>query len=381
MSQTATLSAPEGRQPWIHGPWTDSIFVLGPAFLATALVLAFPDFFRNSSEMKPWFWLLFIVGVDVAHVYSTLFRTYFDKEEFRKYRRPLLLIPVIAWGAGVLIYLIDGMVFWRLLAYLAVYHFIRQQYGFFSIYARKEKRPGWERWIDASAIYLATLYPIVYWHTHLPRNFFWFLPGDFISIPWPAFELIALSLYCLALTVYLGKEVYLLSQGRPFNWPKNLILVGTVFSWGVGIVLLNGDLAFTATNVLAHGIPYMALIWFYGQKKAKQNQVPSRGSKVRNRSFFRLEFIPVFVVVLFCFAYFEEGLWDAMVWRDHEGLFPWAAELPFLQDKRFLAIVVPLLAMPQITHYVIDGFIWRVRKPKSETEKAVFGGEANNSGK
>ncbi len=365
-------------QPWIHSRWTDSIFILGPAFLATGLVLSFPEFFRSSSEMQPWFWLLFIVGVDVAHVYSTLFRTYFDKEEFQKYRRPLTWIPILAWGAGVLLYLIDGMVFWRLLAYLAVYHFVRQQYGFFSIYARKEKRPNWERWIDSAAIYLATLYPIAYWHTHLPRNFFWFMPGDFVSLQWPIIEYIFLGVYLMALTAYVVKEAFHLSQGRHFNWPKNLILVGTALSWGVGIVLLNGDLAFTATNVLAHGIPYMALVWLYGQKKAKPQTNTTTLRKVK--SFFRLEFIPLFVVILFALAYFEEGLWDGMVWRDHEGLFPWANQLPWLQDQRLLAIVVPLLAMPQITHYVIDGFIWRVRKPKSATEEAVFGGKQDESG-
>lgn len=362
------------RQPWIHSPLTDGIFVLFPAFLATGLILLFPDFFQESSEMKPWFWLLFIVGIDVSHVYSTLFRTYFDKQEFNKYRRPLILIPIISWGAGISLYLIDGMVFWRLLAYLAVYHFVRQQYGFFSIYARKEKRPSWERWIDAGAIYMATIYPLVYWHTHLPRNFFWFLPGDFVSIPFPALEYIALGLYITAGLLYLGKESYHLTQGKKFNWPKNLILLGTVLSWGIGIVWMNGDLAFTSTNVLAHGIPYMALIWFYGRKKSEAStQTKQKG--LNWRAFFRAEFLPLFVGLLFVLAYFEEGLWDGLVWRDHGELFPWTQEFPWLQNEIILAVVVPLLALPQITHYVIDGFIWRVRKPKSEAEQVIFGGK------
>lgn len=396
-------------QPWIHSAWTDIIFVLFPAFLATGLVLVFPGFFRESSEVQPWFWLLFIVGIDVSHVYSTLFRTYFDKQEFNKYRRPLLLIPVVAWIVGILLYSIDGMVFWRILAYLAVYHFVRQQYGFFSIYARKENRLKWERLIDSGAIYMATIYPLVYWHTHLPRNFFWFLPGDFVSIPWPVLEYIALGIYILSLSAYMVKEASLSFQKGKFNWPKNMILLGTILSWGIGIVWMNGDLAFTATNVLAHGIPYMALIWFYGRKKslhhveeaavdeAGKGAVEERSkagggensragsgetspsnsrSGISWRMFFRIEFLPVFVGLLFAFAYFEEGLWDGLVWRDHGGLFPWAKDLPWLQSEWLLAFVVPLLALPQITHYAIDGFIWRVRKPKSETERKVFGGEA-----
>jgi len=359
------MSSWKAKQPWIHSAGADGAFVLFPAFLATLLVLFFPGFFQESSQMKPWFWLLFIVGIDVAHVYSTLYRTYLDRETFRRYRRPLTLIPLLAWLAGVSLYLVDGMVFWRVLAYLAVYHFVRQQYGFFSIYARKEARPIWERRIDAAAIYLATLYPLAHWHTHLPRNFFWFLPGDFVALPWAWVEYVALGLYLLSLGIYLGKEIHKLSRGQTLNLPKQLILIGTALSWYIGIVWQNGDLAFTATNVVAHGIPYMALVWFYGQKQAK--------SSGKRRPWFRLELLPLFIGLLMVLAYFEEGLWDGLVWRDHTGLFPWTAQLPWLQDGTLLALIVPLLALPQITHYVIDGFIWRVRKPKSETEQAVFG--------
>jgi hypothetical protein len=27
-----------------------------------------------------------------------------------------------------------------------------------------------------------------------------------------------------------------------------------------------------------------------------------------------------------------------------------------------LGIIVPLLALPQITHYIIDGFIWKIKR-------------------
>ncbi len=31
-------------------------------------------------------------------------------------------------------------------------------------------------------------------------------------------------------------------------------------------------------------------------------------------------------------------------------------------DPDIMKIIVPLLALPQVTHYIIDGFIWRIRK-------------------
>ncbi|MEM1000353.1 MAG: hypothetical protein AAGN35_25090 [Bacteroidota bacterium] len=354
------------RQPWIYRPGADAVFILLPAFLATAVVLAFPRFFADGAAMPPWFWLVFIVGIDVAHVYSTLWRTYFDPEEFQKYRRPLLLIPLLSFVVGAGLYLLDGMLFWRILAYLAVFHFIRQQYGFFSLYARKENRSLAERRLDAAVIYAATLYPLIYWHTHLPRNFNWFIEGDFGTLNLPGLSRAAGIIYGILIAIYLTKEISKVSRHGHLNLPKNLILLGTAVSWYFGIVVANGDLAFTATNVVAHGIPYMALVWMYERKK--ENRPAS--AEVRRphwlRRVFRVQYLPVFVGALLLFAYLEEALWDALVWRDHAGLFPWAESLPHLDQAGWLAVVVPLLATPQVTHYLIDGFIWKMRKPSGD---------------
>ncbi len=59
------------------------------------------------------------------------------------------------------------------------------------------------------------------------------------------------------------------------------------------------------------------------------------------------------------FAYLEEGLWDGLVWREHGAVFGWFQALPDVSRAAWLAWLVPLLALPQSTHYVLDGFIWR----------------------
>ena len=57
----------------------------------------------------------------------------------------------------------------------------------------------------------------------------------------------------------------------------------------------------------------------------------------------------------------EEGLWDGMVWREHLTLFAPFSGLPQIEDKTWLALLVPFLSLPQSTHYALDGFIWRVK--------------------
>ena len=92
--------------------------------------------------------------------------------------------PASRSRVGVALYSESETLFWRALAYLAVFHFVRQQYGWVALYRARvgeRGRAGW--WIDAAAVYMATLYPLVYWHAHLPRRFWWFLPGDFAALP------------------------------------------------------------------------------------------------------------------------------------------------------------------------------------------------------
>ncbi|MFM2376544.1 MAG: hypothetical protein RLZZ165_1641 [Bacteroidota bacterium] len=347
-------------QPWIHSARVDLAFIIAPAFLVTLVVLLFPRWFQDNAEMAPWAWLLLIVGVDVAHVYSTLWRTYLDPTEFARHRVLLTYTPIAVWVGGMLLYAIGAMLFWRVLAYLAVFHFVRQQYGFMAVYARRDARSKAERYWDAFTIYTITLYPILFWHTHLPRNFSWFVEGDFIDLGAVGLQGVGRWIHAGAVLAYLVKELKM-SARRGFNVPKNLIVLGTGLSWYCGIILCNGDLAFTATNVVSHGLPYIAMVWMYGRKKhvsAPLRPAPNPWMKFG----FRLAFLPVFLGLLLALAYLEEGLWDGLVWRDHEGLFPWADALPFLRDAATLSVVVPLLSLPQVTHYIVDGFIWKLRR-------------------
>jgi hypothetical protein len=100
--------------------------------------------------------------------------------------------------------------------------------------------------------------------------------------------------------------------------------------------------------VISHGIPYIALIYIREiQQKEDQN--------LNRLSLFKSAFgIFLFILVILAFAFFEEFLWEILVWNEHFSL-----NLNVLNWFQFL---VPLLVVPQLTHYLLDGFIWR--KPK-----------------
>jgi hypothetical protein len=233
-----------------------------------------------------------------------------------------------------------------------VFHFVRQQYGFLMLYGRGEEVPLLCRRIDQIAIYGATLFPLLYWHTHLSQPFVWFVEGDFIALPVRLWNL-AWPLYAALFAVYVIKEAWLVRKMRILNRPRNAVVLGTALSWFVGIVIARGDLVFTLTNVVAHGVPYMALTCVFANHRDRQLR--------RAGSWFVPKLLPLAIGVLIVLAFAEEGLWDGLVWREHLALFPGFRSLPGIESVSLLSLAVPLLAVPQMTHYVIDAVIWRLR--------------------
>lgn len=337
------------QQPWLSNPLTESVFILAPSILPVVAVFIFRDYFMTNSVSTFW-WIALVLCVDVSHVYSTLFRMYWDKPTFDKYKRLLVLIPLIGFVIGFAIHFYDSMLFWRVLAYVAVYHFVRQQYGFMRLYSRHEHTNRLYRTIDTLTIYAATIYPLVYWHLNATEKIAWFIQGDFIRIDLARYTPVFTFMYVVILLAYVIKETVVSVNNEQFNLPKNFIVAGTCLSWYVGIVAFQADLIFTLLNVVAHGIPYMALIWIYGEKK---------GTKKFD---FNWKGVAIFSVSLLTLAYFEENLWDSFVWKDHVEVFPFLADISPVNNPLVLSIVVALLVLPQVTHYVLDGFIWRFSK-------------------
>jgi hypothetical protein len=359
---------------WLFSRNTDLTVFLGSAVVSLVALWVGAQLGVLNSDTPDWAWIPAVLLIDVAHVYSTGFRVYFDKQELR--RRPWLygLVPVIGLILGVALYSEGELVFWRSLAYLAVFHFVRQQYGWVALYrarAREDNRLG--KWIDTLAIYAASVYPLLYWHANLPRKFWWFVANDFSALP--AFLVkIAAPIYWLAMAAYLAKALYLGIVKKQINPGKDIVVVTTALCWYIGIVAFNSDYAFTVTNVVIHGVPYLALIYYYGRTRLQQEEQKANdfGRAISEAQLSASdESIPrgktrvgalrlfaggpaLFLFLLWGLAYFEELVWDRGVWHDRDWFFGEGWEIASLK-----IILVPLLALPQLTHYVLDGFIWR----------------------
>lgn len=339
----AAVSLARGTErPWLFSRSIDLAVFGGTAGLSMVALLAGWRLGLLGGDTPPWVWLAAVLLVDVAHVHATLFRTYFDGAELR--RRPVLytFAPLCAFVIGMALYQQGALLFWRCAAYLAIFHFVRQQYGWVALYRiRGGERGRVGRWIDTAAIYAATLYPLLWWHAHLPRRFSWFVAGDLAGRVPESVVRVAGFLYVAILLAY-GLRAAI--AGFP-NPGKDLVVATTALCWYTGIVALNSDFAFTMTNVVIHGVPYLALVYIYARRNASTGSLAAR--LVRRGP-------ALLLGVVWVLAFVEEAAWDHTAWHDHAQFFGSGVSL-----GRFELWLVPLLTVPQLTHYILDGFIWR----------------------
>jgi len=332
---------------WLVSPAFDLGLLVGPALVAVAVALALPA----GAPAPPWVYAALVLGVDVAHVYASLYRTYLDPEERRRRPRLYAGAPLAALViCGALCAISPGL-FWTAMAYLAVYHFVRQQVGFLSLYRLREGLPTRSRdaRVERALVYGLTLWPVLWWHANLPRGFAWFMEGDFLSL-----ALAPLVVPAGMAVVALG-VAHLYSRLRSRRWApgRDLWVLTTGLVWSSGIVWTDSDLAFTATNIVAHGLPYLALVgWVCGRRWA----VDGRGAAAPG--WFTPRGAWLYFAPLLLLAFVEEGLWDRLVWHDNAWLFGEAAAGG--PPAWLAAAAVPLLAVPQVTHYLLDGYIWKL---------------------
>jgi hypothetical protein len=340
------------RDGWLLSPAGDLAVFAGPVAVAGLLVLLFEAIPGRPLGVPPWAFVLLVVGCDVSHVWATAFRTYLDPEERR--RRPVLYtaVPLACLAVGAALHLVSGALFWRVLAYLAAFHFVRQQVGWMAFAARRAGGASrFDRRLDRAFVYAATLFPLLWWHAN-PRTYAWFVPGDFVSGVPTAVVDVAHALHFAFVAAWLARQAWQATFGAGLDRARLLVGATTWLAWYGGIVLLSSDLAFTASNVLAHGVPYLAVVHRYGRARWDGSEGPSSLARL-----FRLDAFPVYVALLGLAAFLEEWAWDRLVWHDHGTLFPGP---DFHLGQVAVSIAVALLAVPQATHYVLDAFLWRV---------------------
>lgn len=325
-------------------PLAVTLALLGATWLGDGL---------TGDDVPFWAFLLLIVAFDVAHVWSTLYLGYLDRETFAR-RRWLFLLPIpLTVLVGYRLHLHSPVVFWTLVAYVAIHHFVSQQWGFVALYkARAGERE--DRFLDKWTLYTGALVPILWWHASPELSFDWFGHGErFLLTLDPGLKL---DLAVVGVGVGVGyalRQVHWARRGR-FNLGKNLWMLASWASWTAGVALIEHPLVVLAAINLLHGIPFLGLVWvrlnrrWEGQAGEPGARLLAWLSQGRN--------LWAFYGVLLVLALGEEFLWEGLVWGHYVSPL-WDVER---LDPRLLSLTVAVLATPQIVHYLLDAWLWKL---------------------
>jgi hypothetical protein len=337
---------------WLFSKNIDLSTLFAPVWVIWVVLFLLPNSILTINTPL-WVWVVFVLLIDVSHVWSTIFRTYFDKEERRNHYKILWIIPLVSFIILFTIASESSMWFWRILAYLAVFHFMKQQYGFFALYSIPTKAKQAKRLMpDKAVLYFSMLFPVIYWHFHA-RDFNWFVNNDFFHFANSFNEMwsFLIPIYFLVILGWLLEEFFLIRGNKiSFSLGRILWLLTTAANWYIGIIYFNSDLAFTTTNIIAHGVPYFVLIIYYQNskpKKAKTKYLP-------------YVFATTVLLGSFAFAFSEEFFWDLLFNQDKGGVFGNFFNYSEVSNPILVAFFLALLTLPQVVHYVLDGFIWKV---------------------
>jgi len=311
----------------------------------------------DGEEVPLWAFLVLIVAFDVSHVWATGYLTYLDGEALRR-RRLLFLLPIpLSFLVAFRLHMHSATLYWTLLAYVAIYHFIQQQWGFVALYkaCAKERNPI-DYYLDKWTLWVGALGPVLLWHASPSRQFDWFNAGEsFIATIDPGLRPDIGFVMLAFASVYVLRQVHLAVAQNQLNLGKSLWMACSWLSWTVGISYAANPLVSAAFLNLFHGIPFLALVWYRCNRRWEDHF--SEVSPLLAWLSQRRNWLAFYLMVL-GLAIAEESLWDGLIWQTY---------LPALLDfdppnlsAAALSFWVALLSIPQIVHYYLDAWIWKL---------------------
>jgi hypothetical protein len=278
-------------------------------------------------------WFAIMVAIDKAHIWSTVFRSYLDREVRREH--PLLLYagPLIFVLLGLAIELTLGVkMLVRLFLYFQMFHVMRQQYGWIAQVARRTRPRGSRislRW-DKTLIYAMVLVPFLWSHV---------APGEYLGglelTPRPMLAHCLAALFVGCVLGYGGLQAARRWVHHETVSTSELLVAGTTtFVWGA--MMLAPSRYWLFMSLTYHAVPYIgATLW-----TAKDRQ--------SERAMWRHRFaVPSFLVVLLVWGYFWQQIQDGFLHAAPHSI----GAVPLTLTA--LALVVPSM------HYAIDGVIWK----------------------
>lgn len=293
---------------------------------------------RHSVDFFP------LVVVDAAHIYATLFVSYFSAYHLKKYWNSFTYIPVAIVLASVTLLLLFPEVFFSVLPMIILFHVGRQQIGWLALTKQRLTEPSWRSNFDRGFIYICCYASFVSVYASDFQNNYYAYPGDFLRLPhW--LGPVTLALASIYMGVFLYLELISFLRLKKISEPRTLILTSTFLFWVVPLIFFKDVEMFDFVIILLHGIPYILFSFKTGYKL--------NGSVLKIKNY-----APSFVAglfMIFVLAFTEVHINSFIAVDPVPTLQKFNGLIPRLSTIALLLVVW----LPSLSHYIFDGIIWR----------------------
>jgi len=326
---------------WLRNTRFDLTLILGVAALALAsgaLVVAQPALFPLILVIDLW-----LLGYQ--HVVSTFTRLSFDRQSFRQHRMLVVVLPFVVLGAVVGGALwVGGWLLSTTYLYWQWFHYTRQSYGIERAYRRKAAGavagdPRLARW----ALYLLPLWGILYRSYQAPETF---LGLELRTLRVPYWLVAVSAVVALAvLAAWSTQVVRALWAGDRLQAHTLYVLSHSVVFASGYLLIENINHGWLVVNVW-HNAQYILFVWMYNNNRFKSGLDPrarllSYLSQRRNWPVYFLVVVAISTVVYF-------GLENSM---------------RLVEQRSTLPLFMIAYQTINFHHYLVDGLIWKMRKP------------------
>jgi hypothetical protein len=335
---------------WILGKsYLDSLLILFPGLAGAALSRGL----AADSTAFLLYAFFAVTLIDSGHVYTTVWRTIFRREERRSH--PIYwLAPLLVFTGAALWIWCRAPYLWTFVVYATVFHHITQFYGFLCWYQRLNTRTCW---ISRGLLYALLILPFLLLHVRSfpAQKIILYADRDILFFPHSGLLHAGLIGYGLVAAAWLVFEVRLLLRGI-HEWNRMLAILGPALLYAWCFLRGRSTEEIILPLLLAHGIPYMAVM---GLSLTRLN--PSRFGSM----------------AVACGAVIATAaVFGSLEWLYEEYVVDVSNDYLWIPTSLGYGLLVGAYLVPTLCHYIFDGRIWKGRHREA---RLIYGAGSNTA--
>lgn len=366
------------RTGYILGPRADSFWFLALPFLAIGFALVCHAWLPLMALASVGLW------ITIPHHFATWIRAYGLREDWERWKQPLIVGPLVVMGTTALGIGIAPNTLLLLTLLWDHQHSLMQQYGLGRVYDVKARTGGaltgrfdllLNCFLYGTMLLTAPLF-VRLWAAEAYQWSWHITPEILVWI-----QIVSYGALAIFLLVYAGHLWWTFRSGQPVNPVKYLFIGSSYFLWYFTSWHTDSLLVFGIAHRLMHGAQYMVFVNSYLGKKLDRPSIQLNGDQkslsptllpdwlgqlLKSRRTATFVGMGLFYVLLYQLLLLRplDELGFGVV--NFMGVGP--QPRPGMNDpsraSAYDLFAITLIQALPVTHYYFDSFIWKVRDAK-----------------